>query len=409
MNVFPLIPTGWEICKLYKVAEKCTKKNKNHDISLVLTNSALHGVVIQSEHFSKEIAVDENIRDYYVIEPGEFVYNPRISVTASCGPIRRNHLGFRGVMSPLYTIFKLKNGKANDRFLEYYFLSPSWHKFAKSVANYGARHDRMAIKDDDFFAMPIPLPPLPEQKRIAEILTEQDKLIALKERLIAAKKKQKKWLMQNLLTGKIRLKGFSGEWENMIFKRILVECERLKGTDDLEICSVAVNKGIINQIEHLGRSYAANNTENYHVVTYGDIVYTKSPTGDFPFGIVKQSQLIKTVAVSPLYGVFKPSNYFIGRFLDFYFQSHINSNNYLRKIVNKGAKNTILVNNADFLKGSLRIPNNKNEQQDIAERLTAADQEIELLTKELEAHKQVKKYLMQQLLTGKIRVTGGDL
>lgn len=401
------LPSGWNRVELRHLFDRITRKNYEKNTN-VLTISAKNGLISQKQFFNKNIA-SEDLSNYCLIQKGDFAYNKSYSVGYGYGAIKRLQRYDKGVVSPLYICFTPNESCICPEFYLYYFESLLLDNEIKKIAQEGARnHGLLNISVNDFFAMPIPLPPLPEQKRIAEILMEQDKLIALKERLIAAKKKQKKWLMQNLLTGKIRLEGFNGKWENTIFQRILVECKRLKSSEELEICSVAVNKGIINQIEHLGRSYAANNTENYHIVSYGDIVYTKSPTGDFPFGIVKQSQLVKTVAVSPLYGVFKPSNYFIGRFLDFYFQSHINSNNYLRKIVNKGAKNTILVNNADFLKGSLKIPNSENEQQNIAERLAAADQEIELLTKELEAQKKVKKYLMQQLLTGKIRVTGGE-
>jgi type I restriction enzyme S subunit len=176
--------SGWKTLKLCEVADKCTAKNRDFTYSLVLTNSAQHGVIPQSEHFDKDIALEENIGGYFVINDGEFVYNPRISTTAPCGPIRRNHLGETGVMSPLYTVFKLKEGLINDTYAEHYFLSSSWYKYAKNIANYGARHDRMAISDDDFFSMPIPVPPHPQQRRLAEILTTQDRLIATKQRLI---------------------------------------------------------------------------------------------------------------------------------------------------------------------------------------------------------------------------------
>ncbi len=124
-------------------------------------------------------------------------------------------------------------------------------------------------------------------------------------------------------------------WERTPLSKVLVERTEQKGKTDVEIYSVAVNKGVVNQVEHLGRSYAAEDTSNYNLVSFGDIVYTKSPTGDFPYGIVKQSHVKQDVAVSPLYGVYKPGNFYLGLFLDYYFQSHINANNYLKKIVNK--------------------------------------------------------------------------
>ena len=189
-------------------------------------------------------------------------------------------------------------------------------------------------------------------------------------------------------------------WELTPLSKVLVERTERKGKTDVEIYSVAVNKGIVNQVEHLGRSYAAEDTSNYNLVSFGDIVYTKSPTGDFPYGIVKQSHVKQDVAVSPLYGVYKPGYFYLGLFLDYYFQSHFNANNYLKKIVNKGAKNTILVSNQGFLHNCILLPNDPLEQQEIVEILMTQDKIIALKEKLLEAKK------MQNLLTGKIRLAG---
>lgn len=195
-------------------------------------------------------------------------------------------------------------------------------------------------------------------------------------------------------------------WELTTLSKVLVERTERKGKTDVGIYSVAVNKGVVNQVEHLGRSYAAEDTTNYNLVSFGDIVYTKSPTGDFPYGIVKQSHVKQDVAVSPLYGVYKPGNFYLGLFLDYYFQSHINANNYLKKIVNKGAKNTILVSNQGFLHNRILLPNDPLEQQKIAEILMMQDKVIALKEDLLEAKKKQKIWVMQNLLTGKIRLAG---
>jgi len=197
----------WEKTRLGEIADKCTAKNRDFKYSLVLTNSAQSGIIPQTEHFDKNIAIDENIDSYFIVNNGDFVYNPRISVTAPCGPIRKNHLNETGVMSPLYTVFKLKNDMINDSYIEYYFLSSAWYHYMESIANYGARHDRMSITDDNFFAMPIPLPPLPEQQAIASVLSTADNEIELLKKDLERHKLVKKYLMQQLLTGKIRVKG----------------------------------------------------------------------------------------------------------------------------------------------------------------------------------------------------------
>ncbi len=260
------------------------------------------------------------------------------------------------------------------------------------------------LSTDIVGSFPICFPSQGEQQRIAAILTTQDKVIELKEKRLAEKQRQKKYLMQQLLTGKKRLPGFSGEWKNIKLCEVLSERKEKNVEQNLRICSVAVQKGVVDQVEHLGRSYAANDTSNYSVAHYGDIIYTKSPTGDFLYGIVKQNLLQETVAVSPLYGVFTPMTFGLGYFLHTYFQSAICARNYLLPIVQKGAKNTINITNDTFISSKLYLPLDAEEQTAIADTFIAADREIDLLRQDIEQEKQKKKALMQLLLTGIVRV-----
>ena len=247
------------------------------------------------------------------------------------------------------------------------------------------------------------LPPLPEQEKIAEILGVWDEAIEKLSGLIEQKKLLKKGMMQKLLTGKTRLSGFTQPWKEVKLGDIMHEHLQTSSGNEV-VCSVSVHKGVVDQIEHLGRSFSAANTSNYNLVHYGDVIYTKSPTGDFPYGIFKQSQQKNDVIVSPLYGVFTPSSYALGYILDAYFSYPINMNNYLRPIIQKGAKNTINITNKTFLSRSLFLPTDISEQQAIADVLSTADDEINLLNQKLEALKEQKKGLMQRLLTGQIRV-----
>ena len=151
-------------------------------------------------------------------------------------------------------------------------------------------------------------PPLAEQEKIAGILETWDEAIEKLSSLIEQKKNLKKGLMQRLLTGKTRLNGFTQPWKEVKLGEVLFEHSQ-KSCENEAVCSVSVHKGVVNQVEHLGRSFSAANTSNYNLVHYGDVIYTKSPTGDFPYGIFKQSQQKSNVIVSPLYGVFTPKSY----------------------------------------------------------------------------------------------------
>ena len=291
----------------------------------------------------------------------------------------------------------VKDGKS--KFL-FYQLKNSYQDIRK-LSNTGNQEN---LNADIIKTYQVPWAPDEEQERISTILTTQDKVIELKEKRLAEKQRQKKYLMQQLLTGKKRLPGFSGEWKNIKLCEVLSERKEKNVEQNLRICSVAVQKGVVDQVEHLGRSYAANDTSNYSVAHYGDIIYTKSPTGDFLYGIVKQNLLQETVAVSPLYGVFTPLTLGLGYFLHTYFQSAICARNYLLPIVQKGAKNTINITNDTFISSKLYLPLDVEEQKAIADTFIAADREIELLQQDIEQEKQKKKALMQLLLTGIVRV-----
>ena len=243
-----------------------------------------------------------------------------------------------------------------------------------------------------------------EQQKIAAILSTQDKVIELKEKLLAQKQQQKKYLMQQLLTGKLRLPDVNGEWTSVKLKELLIERNEKNVEQNHRICSVAVSKGVVDQIEHLGRSYAAADTSNYGVAHYGDIIYTKSPTGDFSLGIIKQNRMRENVAISPLYGIYKPISFSTGYLLNIYFESTINTKNYLTPIVQKGAKNTIAISNSAFLENKIFFPMDEATQSRIAKIFELTDHEIDLLQKSIEAEKQKKKALMQLLLTGKVSV-----
>lgn len=185
----------WELKRLGEVAKKVNLKNKSNVINFVLTNSATQGIVSQQDYFDKNIANQNNLEGYYIVDKDDFVYNPRISTSAPVGPIKRNCLR-KGVMSPLYTVFRFNKGDL--KFLEYFFETTGWHKYMKSIANYGARHDRMNITSIGFQKMPIPFPELKEQQKIANYLSSIDKKIEQTKTQLKQAQTFKKGLLQQL-------------------------------------------------------------------------------------------------------------------------------------------------------------------------------------------------------------------
>jgi type I restriction enzyme S subunit len=185
----------WEEKTLGEIAEKQIRKNKDNAINNVFSNSAVQGIVNQRDYFDKDIANQNNLLNYYIIEKDDFIYNPRISNFAPVGPIGRNHLGL-GVMSPLYSIFKIKQG--NLDFFEQYFLTSNWYEYMESIANYGARADRMNITSSSFYLMPLPFPSLEEQTKIVNFLTAIDTKIDLATQQLEEVKQFKKGLLQQM-------------------------------------------------------------------------------------------------------------------------------------------------------------------------------------------------------------------
>jgi type I restriction enzyme S subunit len=186
---------AWDSVDLGNLAFKVNTKNKDDSISKVLTNSAVQGIVSQNDFFDKDIANKNNLEGYYVVELNDFVYNPRISSSAPVGPVKRNNLA-KGVMSPLYTVFRFKSECLD--FLEYFFETTYWHDHMRSVSNMGARFDRMNITNEGFFALPIALPSIAEQAKIAGFLSAVDEKISHAQAQRDALKQYKQGLLQQM-------------------------------------------------------------------------------------------------------------------------------------------------------------------------------------------------------------------
>jgi type I restriction enzyme S subunit len=235
-------------------------------------------------------------------------------------------------------------------------------------------------------------PAIEEQKKITRLLSLIDKRIATQNKII--------YKLKSLIRGimvELQKRGLSnGTWKKVLLSNVLTERNELNKSL-YPVYSVSVIQGIVNQMEYLGRSFAASDTSKYHVVHYGDLVYTKSPTGSFPYGIIKQSYNQNEVAVSPLYGVYEPKTFSTGVFLHEYFKSELNTLNYLHPLVQKGAKNTINIANQRFLESYVAIPSNANELLAISKLLCSLNTKLEFLQNILKQSQGQKQYLLRQM------------
>ncbi len=394
----------WKVKRLGEIAEKVTSKNKSNKQLPVLTNSATEGVVNQQDYFDREIVTKDNLTNYHIIELNDFVYNPRISVAAPVGPISRNKIG-TGIMSPLYTIFKFKEG--NIDFFEQYFRTNCWHQYLKDKANFGARFDRMNISNEDFFNLPIPFPPLPEQRRIAQALTALDELIAATNEKLEQMKAYKKGLMQNLFVDsmgwgkslkinylqipKLRFPEFyqEKEWE----EKKLGECfsERTeRNYNDLPLLSLTESDGIVLQEETNRKNNSNADKSRYLRVCVGDIAYNTMRMWQGRCAIVNIEGI-----VSPAYTICTPKQEMDSLFFYYYFKTNDAIEKFHRN--SQGLVNdTLNLKYESFEKIKMYVPS-LPEQRKIASCLSTIDDQINAYAEKATLLGQYKKGLMQRM------------
>lgn len=389
---FGIIPNEWEV---YPIKELCEVKNKKYNPKETRENVDCIELenIVQGYGMLKGFcngAEQESIKN--VFDRGDVLYGKLRPY------LKKYYLPFKsGVCSSEIWVLGVKSIVIPE-YLYYIVQTEKFNTYAK-LSCCGSKMPRA---DWDYIKqVTFAIPEKVEQVKIVSFLSMYDKKLNLINSLHHEKSKYKQWILHRcFMSNEMKCRG----WKPVKLSELMKEKNEKKGNRNLEICSVAVKKGVISQEQHMGRSYAAEDTSKYSLVSYGDLIYTKSPTGDFPYGIVKQSLQLQDVAVSPLYGVFKPMSVEVGYIIHSFFQDRCNSYNYLHSIVQKGAKNTINISNKTFLSKRIMFPVNNREVSIVSQMLKGVDEEINLLEKQMEEIKQEKKALIQLLLTGKGRL-----
>ena len=390
---FPEFCGEWSSKKGNEIFDSISNKEHNSDLP-ILAITQEYGAIPRNEIDYTVSVTDESISSYKVVEIGDFI----ISLRSFQGGIEYSL--YKGICSPAYIILRPKI-EIDRLFYKHYFKTYSYIQQLNKKLE-GIRDGKM-VSYKYFSEIDLPFPSPSEQQKIANFLTFIDKHIQLLKEKRDTLDSYKKGVMQKLFSQEIRFKDESGnnysDWEEKMLGEILFE-HKTRNTDNkiIEVFSVAKHQGVVNQIEHLGRSYASEDITNYKVVFPNDIVYTKSPTSDFPFGIIKQNKSERKGVVSVLYAIFTPENKNIGYLLDLYFSSSINTYNYLNPLVQKGAKNTMNISNETFLQGAkILLPTNEEEQQKIADFLSVIDAKISICEEQIKQSEEYKKGLLQQM------------
>lgn len=335
---------------------------------------------------------------YFYRKAGQFVYSQLDFLNSAFAVIPKEFDGYETTQD--LPAFDLKN--LNPYFLFYRVIQESFFLKNGNMAN-GSRKAKR-IHAEDFLEMKMITPTLAEQDMISNFFSRYDSLIQAKTKKLESLKAVKKSLLQKCFpkagekVPEIRFAGFSGDWEESQLSELL-EVSNLHNRDDKfrkeDIYSVSREFGVINQIEYQGKSLAGASLVNYKVVKRGNVVYTKSPLAEQPYGIIKANKN-KDGIVSTLYGVYKEKDNCDSNFIQIYFDDNNRLNDYLRPLINKGAKNTILVSDEDALSGLIKYPS-KPEQQKIGQFFSKYDSLISAQQKEIDKLKDIKKSLLQKM------------
>ena len=297
---------NWEKSKLSSLFKKCLEKNKNGLVDNVICNSAKNGLMPQRDFFDKDIANTENTNGYYIIQENDFVYNPRKSNEAPYGPISMYKYKDKGIVSPLYLCFRATK-EIHPRYFEMYFKSSVWHKYIYFAGDSGARYDRVSIKDDVFFEMPINIPSLPEQQKIADFLSLVDRRIEKQRQLVESLKKYKRGYFQRIISS---LETSSYELKNIVDEYNA----KSKIQNELPILSSTLS-GIKLQNDYFNKQAASETTIGYKIVPFGYFTYrSMSDTGEFRFNL---QNIIEKGIVSPAYPVFKVKEEYNAEFVEY--------------------------------------------------------------------------------------------
>lgn len=336
------------------------------------------------------------------IEPDCFIVNIVFAWEQAIGKTKQSEVGMIG--SHRFPMYRTVNDRVDVDYLISYFLTKRGTDILEAASPGGAGRNK-TLGQDRFLKSKIVLPPIEDQQKIAAILTTQDRVIELKEKRLAEKQRQKKYLMQQLLTGKKRLPRFSGEWKANRLRNIATRHTKRNAIGNTNVLTISAQYGLINQAEFFNKAVASDDKRNYFLLEKGDFAYNKSYSNGYPFGAIKRLTRYEVGIVSPLYICFRIKEGSVsGEYLEQYFEAGL-MNHEIQAFAQEGARNHGLLNIAvdDFFNSKILFPS-PEEQTAIAEVLSASDREIDLLRQDIEHEKQKKKALMQLLLTGIVRV-----
>lgn len=385
-----IVPEEWEDTSFSTLFTSTSDYTDDLDTYPLYSLTIEDGITPKTERYERSHLVKKE-DSYKIVRPNDYAYNP---MNLRFGAVARHKGDMPVAVSGYYDIFTTVF-ESDLPFMDSFLTCGPMITYYNRVST-GSLVEKQRVHFSQFLEFMLPLPSINERTKIAAILTTQDKVIELKEKLLAEKQRQKKYLMQQLLTSKKRLPGFSGEWSFLKAKEIFQNISDKDHNGDLPVLSSTQDKGIVPRDEvDIDIKYDTCSLVTYKKVSKGNFVISLR---SFQGGIEYSTY---TGLVSPAYTVLSSRK----EISDEYYKQFFKSTDYINRlnVAVYGIRDGKQISYEDF--GRLRIPYPPIKEQDaIAEVLSTADHEIDLLQQDIEQEKQKKKALMQLLLTGIVRV-----
>lgn len=396
-----IIPQEWEVKFLGNLLSRCAN-GLTYDVSITsgIPVTRIETISTGEINYAKVGYIpNESGYETFRMQKGDILYS-HINSLSQIGKVAY-YKGDKEIYHGMNLLLLRANEGLDKQYLYYTLLTDHMRHMAQVIAKPAV--NQASISTSDLKRVKIAVPPLAEQRKIAEVLGVWDEAIEKQARLIEKLALRKRALMQRLLSAKLRLPGFSKPWKE---HKIADLFSLINDTNDRQEhipMTISAKSGFISQKDKFDRVIAGDSLHRYILLKKGDFAYNKGNSNLYEMGCIYH--LNEESALVPFVYICFRSKGSVN--IDFYSHFFINHglDRQLKKIITSGARGDGLLNvdKKDFF--ALNVPYPTIEEQTaIAEVLTAADREIELAKEKLERLRRQKRGLMQQLLTGKKRV-----
>jgi type I restriction enzyme S subunit len=402
-------PAHWRITSLENVAEIQTGLSKSASRQgEFVTLPYLRVANVQDGHFDlteiKEIEVPKAAVDRFRVRDGDVLLTEGGDFDKlGRGAVWRGQIKDCVHQNHIFVV-RPDTKKLDVRFFAYQTQGPRGRAYFQSCSKQST--NLASINSSQLKQFPTALPPLPEQCKIADILTTWDEALTQLDALIEAQERRKKALMQQLLTGRRRLKGFSKPWKYMRMDAVFERVDRAIEGEAEHVLSITAGRGFVDQREKFSRVIAGRNIENYVLLKKGEFSYNKGNSDRYPQGCVYRLEEFEEGAVPNVWISFRLRSAADSPLFYKHFFLDGGLNHGLHRLINAGVRNDGLLNLTASNFFSVLVPTAEpSEQAKLGTLFENLSIEVKNLRDQRRAIDQQKRGLMQRLLTGKLRVT----